>query len=293
MDIGLIGCGRWGENILRDLTSLGCRVVVVARSEESCGRARKHPTTEIVKTIGELSGAVKGVVVATPTSTRMEVLAEAAKLNVPIFVEKPMATSSVDAEELVRNSSKMPPIFVMDKWRYHPGVEKLRDICLSNSLGSVRGLRIEDYGIGNPHPDVEPIWTYLPHDLAIATEILGHVPSCYSSMGTLGGWSAFIHLDGSPWCTISFSRYENVRRRSIVMYCSSGTASLEDAYADHVTVRFDDGASEDWKISTEMPLLRELKAFVGYLEGGLPPKSGILDGFSIVRSIEYVESRLS
>jgi predicted dehydrogenase len=292
MDIGLIGCGRWGENILRDLTVLGCRVVVVARSEESRERARKHPTTETVDTIGKLSGKVAGVVVATPTSTRMEVLAEAVKLNVPIFVEKPLATSSIDVEELVQGR-KMKPIFVMDKWRYHPGVEKLSDIYRSKSLGYVRGLRIEDYGTGNPHPDVEPIWTYLPHDLAIAMEILGHVPSCYSSMGTLGGWSAFIHLDGSPWSTISFSRYENVRRRSITLYCEMGTASLEDAYADHITVRFDDRPPEDWKISTEMPLLRELRAFVEYLEGGRHPKSGILDGFSIVRSIEYVRSRLS
>ena len=38
--VGLVGCGRWGRHILRDLVSLGCEVPVVARSDASVARAR-------------------------------------------------------------------------------------------------------------------------------------------------------------------------------------------------------------------------------------------------------------
>ena len=35
MNIGLVGCGRWGRFILRDLLSLGVSVSVVARGDDA------------------------------------------------------------------------------------------------------------------------------------------------------------------------------------------------------------------------------------------------------------------
>ena len=61
MQVGLVGCGSWGQFILRDLRSLGCRVAVVARSAES--RARADGAAVVVESIGELP-EVDGIVVA-------------------------------------------------------------------------------------------------------------------------------------------------------------------------------------------------------------------------------------
>jgi 3-hydroxyisobutyrate dehydrogenase-like beta-hydroxyacid dehydrogenase len=53
-NVGLIGCGHWGKNILRDLVSLGCRVHVVARSEASIGRATEGGAVSITNDLGGL-----------------------------------------------------------------------------------------------------------------------------------------------------------------------------------------------------------------------------------------------
>ena len=135
--MALVGCGRWGRHILRDLIALGCEVPVVARSEASIERAREGGAAEIVADIASL-GAVDGVVVATPTSTHAEVVEEALGLGAPVFVEKPL-TADVDS---ARRVAAIAPdrLFVMDKWRYHPGVRELARIAQSGELGPVVGI---------------------------------------------------------------------------------------------------------------------------------------------------------
>ena len=44
-------------------------------------------------------------------------------------------------------------------------------------------------------------------------------------------------------------------------------------------------APEHRQISTEMPLLRELRAFLEHLEGGPPPRSSAAEGVEIVTRI--------
>lgn len=54
LQIGLVGCGRWGKNILRDLVSLDCEVHVVAHDIESKGNAREYGAHEILDTLSML-----------------------------------------------------------------------------------------------------------------------------------------------------------------------------------------------------------------------------------------------
>ena len=128
--IGLVGCGTWGQFILRDLLSLGCRVSVVARSAES--RTRAVGADAVVGSLAELP-EVDGIVVATPTSTHAEVTEEALACGVSVFVEKPLTDDPVAAEQLAAAAGER--LFVMDKWRYHPGVELLAQLAHDGSLG--------------------------------------------------------------------------------------------------------------------------------------------------------------
>jgi predicted dehydrogenase len=293
----LVGCGSWGKLILRDLVTLGCEVAVVARSEPSRANAGTAGAARIVRSIDELP-SVEGIVVATPTATHAAVVEEALERGVPIFVEKPLTDDPEDADRIA--AAAPDRVFVMDKWRYHPGVELLGAIARRLDLGRVHGVRTTRIGWGNPHEDVDAIWILAPHDLSIALEILGTVPEPRSAVadGSDGFATGLVGVLGeSPWHALEVSARAIERRREISLVCEEGVASLADGYSDEVRiVRGADPRSSDRPdpesrpISTELPLLRELRAFVEHVQGGAPPRSSAAEGAEIVRAIAALRS---
>jgi predicted dehydrogenase len=282
--VGLAGCGSWGRYILRDLLSLGCSVSVVARSPESMARAEGADT--IVGSVRELQ-EVDGIVIATPTTTHATVIEQALERGVPVFVEKPLTNDPAAADRLAAAAGER--LFVMDKWRYHPGVELLRDLARDGSLGAVRGLFTTRIGWGNPHDDVDAAWVLAPHDLSIALEILGELPGARAAVADLSGddVQGLVGLLGErPWHRLEISVRSPERRREVQLVCEEGVALLADGYSEHVLVHCD-GADEPERreIAAELPLLRELRAFVEHLQGGPPPRSSAAEGALVVRRI--------
>jgi predicted dehydrogenase len=295
--VGLVGCGNWGRHILRDLVSLGCRVPVVARSPESVATARQGGAADVVGAIGSLPD-VAGVVVATPTNTHAEVLEEVLALEVPVFVEKPLTKDPVSARRLAAAAPER--LFVMDKWRYHPGVELMRDLVRSEHLGAPLGVATTRIGWGNSHADSDSIWILAPHDLSIGLELFGRAFEPVSAVadspsGCPTGLTAL--LGRSPWQTLTISSRSPERRRQVELLCEDGLARLDDGYSDAVLLYrqadpFDSTLppAERHPISTELPLLRELRSFVEHLEGGPPPRSSAEDGAVMVETIAALRS---
>lgn len=287
--VALLGCGRWGRHILRDLLSLGCEVPVVARSEASIGRAREGNATAIVPDLDSL-GEVDGVVVSTPTATHAEVVGEALELGAPVFVEKPL-TDDVDS---ARSLAAAAPdrLFVMDKWRYHPGVLELARIARSGELGAPVGIHTRRVTLGHRYTDVNTVWIHAPHDLSIALEVLGEVPEPRSAVpelvdGELAGLTGI--LGESPWLVVEVTTLAPAHRRELRLVCEEGVAQLDGAEAGAVVIacagKIDADSVERRPIGDEMPLLAELRAFVEHLQGGPPPKSSAADSVAIVEAV--------
>lgn len=288
--VALVGCGRWGRHILRDLGSLGCEVPVVARSAASRERAREGGAPEIADSVASLR-EVDGVVVATPTSTHAEVVEEALALGVPVYVEKPLTADLASARRLAEAAPDR--LFVMDKWRYHPGVRELARIARSGELGEVVGIHTRRVTLGHRYSDVDTVWIHAPHDLVAALEILGDVPRPRQAVpelvdGELAGLTAI--CGEAPWLVIEVSTLAPAHRREMRLICEGGVAQLDGGYAESVVVgrvgAIDADSVEHRPIAGEMPLLAELRAFVEHLEGGPPPLSSAAEGVVIVEAVE-------
>jgi len=177
--IALIGCGRWGKNILRDLIRLGCEVSVVDINPERLDFAKSQGATNIASDVNSMA-AVDGIVIATPTSVHAQSIREVMERNVPIFCEKPLTHSAQKALEIVTTCPS--PLFLMDKWRYHPAIDVLAQIAKNQKYGKVIGLSTERKQWGIPHKDVDPIWILAPHDISIALHIFGSIPKPKSAV---------------------------------------------------------------------------------------------------------------
>jgi predicted dehydrogenase len=288
--IGLIGCGNWGRHVLRDLVACGCEVAVVAVSPDSVANARAGCATRIVSHIADL-GETDGVIVVTPALTHVAVIEEvlARWPGLPIYTEKPLTVDPDVADRMA--AACAAHLFVMHKWRYHPGVLALADIARDGTLGGVVGLRLTREQWGFPSRDVDAIWTHLPHVLSIVLEVFGSIPEPQwarfdrAAGGIVGMTGA---LGTHPWVAIHDSTRGFQIRREVQLYCEHGVARLGDSYADAIEILRASGGGhpERQAVSTKLPLLSQVEAFLEFVRGsGAPPKGSAAEDAAIVRTI--------
>ena len=294
-EIALVGCGRWGRFILRDLRALGCRVTVVARSRASVERAQAGGAARIVADIGAI-GPVDGAVVATPTSTHAAAIDALLPLGLPMFCEKPLCPDPREARRLADAAAGR--LFVMDKWRYHHGIEALAGIARGGELGAVRALVSVREQWGSPHRDVDSLWIHLPHDLAITLEVLGTLPPVRDARAeVVDGAAVGLHgtLGGDPWVLVTHSTVAPTTRRIVRLVCEEGAATLADGYDESLLISRGtpdrEGPTEQRPIDAEWPLLRELRAFVEHVHGGPPPRTRAAEHVVILERLAELRSR--
>jgi hypothetical protein len=137
----------------------------------------------------------------------------------------------------------------------------------------------------------------LPHDLVIAREILGQTLAPVAAVadragGDIMGLTAMSAAERGPWHMAEIGIRSPEHRRTVTLLCRDGVAVLEDAYADHLAIIANppDGMLAEPQVTrrpvaVEMPLLAELSAFVGHLQGGPPPKSSADEAADTVATI--------
>src|ERR1051326_5297713 len=171
--IALIGFGRWGENILRDLRALG-EAVVVVDSNDARRAAASAAGADATYADADSLPMASGIVIATPATTHAEITIPLISRGVPVLVEKPLATDVRSAREIVDQGGSH--VFVGHIWCYHPGVRVLAEIARSGELGPVHGLKSVRTNWTSPRQDVDSTWNLAPHDLSIAQFIFGKLP---------------------------------------------------------------------------------------------------------------------
>lgn len=290
VNIGLIGCGRWGVNILRDLVTLGVSVHVVARSVASVDRARAGGAASLHVSVAALSEACRldGIVVATTAHQHYPVIRDVlAKLGpaFPIFCEKPLTVDLKDAEEV---AAKAKRLFVMDKWRYHPAVRRMTLARETKEFGDLVGLHARRVQDGNPHLDVLPPYTYLPHDLAIVQDVVGYLPPVVAACSDDEYETVHAMLGPYPWAVLECSTRAVEKVRGVTASFTRGQLFMTDPLATTLLFKGHDGTRNLLDVPGELPLLAELRAFVGYLQGGPAPYSTAKDGCQVVRTVHEI-----
>jgi len=247
------------------------------------------PVTGAYASLRELP-ACDAYVVATPSTTHVGVLAELLPYGTPIFCEKPLGTDSRALEALPAVAHEL--VFVMDKWRYHPAIERLGVLARNGALGEVRGIATRRLDSKHGHDDVDCTWMLLPHEISIATEILGGTPIAIEARAAVEREKVVdmvsrLHVGAAAVVSHISTRWP-MRVRTIEVVLARGQAAFDLADESTIVVtRTEDDTATRLEVPFAPPLRRELEAFVARVAGVGPGlKASFGDGVETVRTIE-------
>lgn len=188
MRVGVVGCGYWGSKHVRVLSQLpGVSQVVIidGRPDARATVGTDFPDALQRTNLTEALDDIDAVIVATPPETHFEVTAEAIAAGKHALVEKPMATNTADALELVRLAEAAGVVLAAGHtFAYNEAVWKLADLVRSGELGKLHFLDAARLNLGLYRRDVNVLWDLAAHDISITTMVLGAIPDTVSAWGT-------------------------------------------------------------------------------------------------------------
>jgi predicted dehydrogenase len=178
--VAVIGGGQWGRNHIRSVAGLAeaelaavCDLSATVRD----GVARQYPGALVTDDITEALGVADAVVVATPAASHATLALQAIEGNLPVLVEKPFALSSAEATSVVTAAEeKNVPVMVGHLLVFHPAVERLKAMIRNGELGTTYYLYSQRVNLGQVRPDENALWSFGPHDVSVALELLQESP---------------------------------------------------------------------------------------------------------------------
>jgi predicted dehydrogenase len=190
--IGVIGCGYWGPNHIRNFSSLRAAGVEMAAAADRDTQRRNHvaelyPWVRMVENGDELIAdeSLHALVIATPVATHYRLAEAALRAGKHVLVEKPFVTSSQEAEHLVALARRQERILMVGHtFEYTAAVNRIREIVAAGDIGEVQYVRSQRVNLGLFQKDINVLWDLAPHDVSILLYVLGRMPTRVSAIGS-------------------------------------------------------------------------------------------------------------
>jgi len=321
MRVGVIGCGYWGPNLIRNVLEnrRAESVTVCDANEKNLERARQRfPHLQCVNSTKELFSdrGIEAILIATPVSTHFDLAKASIESGRHTFVEKPLAASVEEAEILVRLADRAGvTLMVGHTFEFSPPVVRIKEIIESGALGDIYYISAIRVNLGIHQKDVSVVWDLAPHDLSMLFYWLDEAPSAVAMMG--GAYVqraisdvAFINLQFASGAIaniqVSWLSPSKLRQTTIVgsqkMLVYDDTNSMERVKIYDRGVEFKDpetfnefslsyrtGDIISPHIPATEPLQLEVDHFLECALSGKRPKTDGLNGLRVVRALEAIE----
>jgi predicted dehydrogenase len=189
INVGVVGCGYWGPNHVRNFNSLPeCRMLAVCDNDE--GRLshlkRLYPHLEAYTDLGDMleRAGLHAIVISTGVKLHYTMVKESLLAGLHVLVEKPMALTSEECEELIGLAdSKGLVLMVGHTFLYSAHVRKIKEIVDHGDIGQIQYISSRRLNLGLYQRDINVTWDLAPHDLSIILYILGEMPTVVNCCG--------------------------------------------------------------------------------------------------------------
>ncbi|MFZ5996127.1 MAG: Gfo/Idh/MocA family protein [Nitrospirota bacterium] len=189
INIGVIGYGYWGPNIVRNFNGVdSLRVAAICDvNQDALARARKsYPDIGVTTDSDDIvtSSAIDAVAIVTPVSYHFELAKKALQQGKHIFIEKPFTATVAQAEELIDIAEKKSLTIMVDHTFIFTGaVRRMKQIIDDGVLGKLYYYDSIRVNLGLIQGDINVVWDLAPHDFAIMDYLIKDKPLAIASCG--------------------------------------------------------------------------------------------------------------
>jgi predicted dehydrogenase len=323
--VGVIGCGYWGPNLVRNFKGLpNCHLKAMCDVSEARLKHMRSLYSDVEGTADFdhlLNGVgLDAVVVAAPVKHHYSLAKASLLAGKHTLIEKPMASSSAECEELIEIAERQGLVLMVGHtFLYSAPVRKIVDIVHAGDIGEIRYINSRRLNLGLFQKDINVAWDLAPHDISIILHILGEFPlavNCQGNAHVTPGIEDVTNISLSfrhkRFATIQSSWLEPrkiremtiVGTRRMIVYDDLETnekiriydVRVErpphyDTFADfHYSYHY--GDSYIPYIQQEEPLKVECQHFLDCVEKGTQPLTSGHEGLQLVKILEAASSSL-
>ena len=326
VNVGVVGCGRWGVNYVRVFEELPqARVESVCdRDEEALGKiTRRFPGVKACADIDGIAGSpdIDVVVVATPATGHYDVVTRCLEAGKHVLVEKPIATTVEEAAGMMRSAASAKRVLMVGHtFLFNPGVRAVKRWMDDDLFGDLYYLHATRTNMGPIRKDVNAVWDLATHDVSIFNYLLDSLPLWVSATGSRLLRSAredvaFVTLGygGNVIANIHVSWADPFKVREVVAVGSRRRVVFDDIEGLERVKIFDkgvvtepkadnfgefrllmrDGDIISPKIENTEPLKEQCLHFIECVLKGRTPVSDGRTGLDVVRVMTAIDESLS
>jgi predicted dehydrogenase len=319
--VGVVGLGYWGPNLARNLAAVpGCELTWLCDASEQA-RAKLERSFSSARMTGELADLLAdpeldAIVLATPVPTHAELAIAVAQAGKHCFVEKPLATTAVDAERAVAAAVTAGKILMVGHLlEYHPAVARLKELIDSDELGGLFYVYGNRLNLGKLRADENALWSLGAHDVSVALHLIGEEPdeclaqgASYVREGVQDVVFCYLRFPSGVVAHLHLSWLDPHKERRITVVGSRRMATFDDMLIEGKLTIYDKGFDEDtrsWgeyitrsgdtfspRIANVEPLRIECEHFLHCVRTGATPRSDGHSGLRVVRVLEALQRSL-
>jgi predicted dehydrogenase len=315
--IGHAGLGYWGPNLARNFADVGelrwlCDLSPDLVSEAAARYPGVRTTTDFEDLLADPD--LDAVTLATPVVTHYDLARRALLAGKHVFVEKPPAQSSAEAEELVSLAEDRALVFMPGYLLlYHPAVGRLKELIDAGDLGDVLYLYGNRQNLGQIRRDENALWSLGAHDLSVMLYLVGEEPAeawargeSFLRQGVEDVVFCYLRFPSGVVAHMHLSWLDPQKMRRLTVVGRDKMAVFDDMESERKLTVHDKGPilrpASEWqvrsgdihipKVANEEPLRIECRHFLSLVQGNDDPLGAAREGLAVVRTLEQLQSSL-
>lgn len=315
--VAQIGCGHWGANLARNFAELGALAAIADDYPATAARisaAHGVPARTIDEILADPD--IAGVALATPAVTHAELALRALAAGKHVFVEKPLALATEDAERVIAAADAGGRVLMVGHLlHYHPIFLALQQMIRDGALGRLRYLYSNRMSLGKFRTEENVLWSFAPHDVSMLLALVGESPDRITAEGaavlsdSIADWSmCHLAFPSGVRGHIQSSWLHPFKEQRLVVVGDEGMAVFEDSKPDwnerlaiyHHSVDRSTGTPLPIKAEAEYPVIErseplrdECQHFLDCIATGTRSRTDGREGLRVLDVLNRAEAALA